>query len=88
MCAGSGSEGSSLMTLREMAVDYRREADRFRLRVRELRRQRRTANDNERFYLDRRISEMTAIQRELREISNLLEHYYERGYKRNGKYTL
>ena len=76
------------MTLREMAVDYRREADRFRLHVRELRRQRRTANDNERFYLDRRISEMTAIQRELREISNLLEHYYERGYKRNGKYTL
>lgn len=76
------------MTLREIGVEYRKEADRFRLRLRELRRQRRTADPKERFYLDRRIAEMTAIQRELREISNLLEHYYERGYKRNGKYTL
>lgn len=76
------------MTLREIAAEYRTEADRFRLRIRELRRQRQTADPNERFYLDRRISEMTSIQREMREMSNLLEHYYERGYKRNGKYTL
>ena len=76
------------MTLLEIAADYRREADRFRQRIRELRRERRTADKNEQFYLDRRIGELTTIQRELREISNLLEHYYERGYKRNGKYTL
>lgn len=76
------------MTLREIAVEYRKEADRFRLRVRELRLERRTADPKDRFYLDRRIAEMTSIQREMREISNLLEHYYERGYKRNGKYSL
>ena len=76
------------MTLREIAADYKKEADRFRLRIRELRRMRKTADPGELFYLDRRIAEMTAIQREMREISNLLEHYYERGYKRNGKYSL
>lgn len=76
------------MTLKEIAVEYRRDAERFRIRVRQLRQERKDASSEAAFYLDRRIAVMTAAQRELRELSNLLEHYYERGYKRNGKYTL
>lgn len=76
------------MTLRELAVEYRKDAERFRLRVYQLRQQRKEASPEAAFYLDRRIAVMTAAQRELRELSNLLEHYYERGYKRSEKYTL
>lgn len=76
------------MTLWEIAGEYKKEADRFRGRIRELKQQRKTADPEAIFYLDRRIAVMTAAQREMREISNHLAHYYERGYTRNEKYKL
>ena len=76
------------MTLYEMSFVYREEADRIRQRITELRRRRKTCPQEQRFYLDQRIARLTAIQRETRELAMLLEHYYERGYCRNAKYTL
>lgn len=76
------------MTLYEISIEYRKEADALRQRIRELRAARKTCPEPQRFYLDRRIADLTAIQRETRALALHLEHYYERGYSRNGKYTL
>lgn len=76
------------MTLPEMAKEYRRQEDRFRVRILELKQARKTATDRQRFYLDRRINELTALRRETREVAAVLEHYYERGFYKNGKYAL
>ena len=38
--------------------------------------------------LTRRIGTLQILWREARDQAVLLEHYYERGYRRNGRYTL
>lgn len=35
-----------------------------------------------------RIQTLQTIWRETRDLAVLLEHYYERGYRRNARYTL
>ena len=77
------------MTLLELSKEYGRSADLLRLRVKELQRmyphlKSRQARSN----VDNRLLVLTAMLRETREISILCERYYERGYRRNGKYTL
>lgn len=76
------------MTLYEISQEYKKEADRFRRRIRQLRKERPAANERERFYLDRRIAHMTAVQREMRELADFLEHYYERGNANNVNHSL
>ncbi|MDD6023692.1 MAG: hypothetical protein PUC06_05560 [Oscillospiraceae bacterium] len=76
------------MTLLEMSGEYWAEAEALRVRIAELRRETKSCPESRKFRLERRIAELTAIQRETRELAALLEHYYERGYCRNGKYTL
>ena len=76
------------MTLLEMSGEYRAEAEAIRARIAELRREKKSCPESQKFRLERRIAELTAILRETRELAVLLEHYYERGYCRNGKYTL
>ena len=51
-------------------------------------RQERSWDENERLQLADRIRLLQAMQREARELAALTEHYYERGYWRNVKYTL
>ena len=64
------------MTLLEISQGYREAAVPLRQRLRQLRLQLAQAEDPEEiWHLKRRIAELT-------------EHYYERGYYRNGKYTL
>ena len=40
------------------------------------------------WHLKRRIAELTPMLTQVNELAELTEHYYERGYYRNGKYTL
>ena len=77
------------MTLLELSVQYHAQAAALRERVAQLRaRQERSWDENERLQLADRIRLLQAMQREARELSALTEHYYERGYWRNVKYTL
>ena len=77
------------MTLLELSVQYHAQAAAPRERVAQLRaRQERSWDENERLQLADRIRLLQAMQREARELAALTEHYYERGYWRNVKYTL
>ena len=77
------------MTLLELSVQYHAQAAVRSDRVAQLRaRQERSWDENERLQLADRIRLLQAMQREARELAALTEHYYERGYWRNVKYTL
>jgi hypothetical protein len=77
------------MTLQEMSEEYKQQADRVKARMRALAQARRESRDEtEQTELAQRIRELTPIWRETREQATLLAHYYERGYRRNGKYTI
>lgn len=76
------------MTLLELSKEYRQQEARLRARILELRGMRKTCPPQDCFRLDRRIMELTELRRETREIATLLEHYYERGYQKRGKYAL
>lgn len=77
------------MTLLELSVEYRRQAEVLRGRIRELgqvREQLREAEEKE--TMGYRIRILQELWREARDLAVLTERYYERGYRRNGKYTL
>ena len=76
------------MTLYQMSFVYREDALRFRMRITVLREQARTADSEERLRLTRRILELEQLLRQSRELAELTQHYYERGYHRSEKYTL
>ena len=77
------------MTLLEISQGYREAAVPLRQRLRQLRLQLAQAeNPEEIWHLKRRIAELTPMLTQVNELAELTEHYYERGYYRNGKYTL
>ena len=76
------------MTLQEMSFTYREDAQRFRTRIRALREESRGVSREEARRLHRRILELETLARQSRELAELMQHYYERGYHRNEKYTL
>lgn len=77
------------MTLRELSGEYRAAAQPIRARLRELRIEMKTERDAERmFWLKRRTAVLTEMLRQMNELAELTEHYYERGYYRNEKYRL
>lgn len=77
------------MTLEEMAVEYRTQAQRLRERIRALEQAGRGAgSEEERVRLRSRSESLEPIWREARDLAVLLEHYYERGYRRNDRYTI
>ena len=62
---------------------------RFRMRITALReRQRLAGSAAEADALSRRIAELQALLRQSRELSELTRRYYERGYHRDGRYTV
>ena len=82
-------EEEDAMTLQEMSAAYRDQAQVLQRRIGELEEAR--ARSEERAEWDRltmRIDLLRCIWRETRELSVLLERYYERGYRRNAQYTL
>lgn len=77
------------MTLYELSLQYRAAAVPLRNRLRQLRQQLRQTDDPEQIWkLKRRIAELTPMLTQVNELAELTEHYYERGYYRNEKYTL
>ena len=77
------------MTLQQISQGYRDAAVPLRQRLRQLRLRLAEAEDPEEiWHLKRRIAELTPILTQMNELAELTERYYERGYYRNGKYTL
>ena len=77
------------MTLKEMSKCYRDAAVPLRQRLKQLRQALNQADDPEEiWHLKRRIAELTPLLTQMNELAELTEHYYERGYYRNEKYTL
>ena len=77
------------MTLLELSVEYRAHARALDLRICQLQAVlERTENEDQRVLLSERIHMLSTMLREARELAVLTERYYERGYRRNAKYTL
>lgn len=77
------------MTMRELSDSYRAAAQPLRVRLRELRQALAKAQDPEEiWHLRRRIAELTPMLTQMNELAELTEHYYDRGYYRNEKYTV
>lgn len=77
------------MTLLELSVEYRAHARTLDGRIVQLRRDwERAMDERERCRLADRIRILSTMQREARELAVLCERYYDRGYRRNAKYTV
>mgnify|MGYP001779580161 CR=1 FL=1 len=77
------------MTLLEMSVRYQDSAAAIRQRISELRLAVRLAEDPDTVHaLQRRITELTPLLQETRELAVLTAHYYDRSYHKHERYTL
>ena len=77
------------MTLLELSVEYRANARALDFIICQLQAVlERTENEDQRLMLNERIHMLSTMLREARELAVLTERYYERGYRRNAKYTL
>ena len=77
------------MTLLEMSALYTESAAALRRRIGELRQEARELKDEEgRRLLRRRITELTPLLQETRELAALTADYYDRSYHRHERYTL
>ncbi len=77
------------MTLREMSREYRASAAQLSAVLRSLRAQLRACQDpEERLRLRHRVYVLTTVLTQTRELAELTEHYYERGFWRNEKYSI
>ena len=74
------------MTLLRMAASYRQSADLLRVRIIALKDElARTEDPKERGRLERRIKDLNTLYRETRETALVLERYYDRRCRRNGR---
>lgn len=77
------------MTLAELSLEYRAHAHALDLRICQLEYLlRQTRNADRRCQLQDRIRMLSTMLREARELAVLTERYYDRGYRRNAKYTI
>ncbi len=77
------------MTLRELSVEYREHARLLDTRISQLDALlRASGDDGERCRLEERIHMLSTMLREARELAVLTERYYDRGYRRNARYTI
>ena len=77
------------MTLLELSVEFRAHARELDLRIHQLQnRMDRSQDESERCQLEERIRMLSTMLREARELAVLTERYYDRGYRRNAKYTI
>ena len=77
------------MTLSELSVEYRAHAGMLNQRIGQLQDELgRAETSRDRVLLDERIRMLSTMLREANELAVLTERYYDRGYRRNAKYTL
>ena len=77
------------MTLKELAPAYREAAELLSRRIKALQRAAARSEDPEEiWHLRRRIAELKPMLEQTRELAELTEHYYDRGYWRSEKYTV
>ena len=77
------------MTMLELSRSYELSAVLLQNRLRYLRKALAASRDPEEIWrLKRRIRELTPILTQMNELADLTAHYYDRGYWRNGKYTV
>ena len=77
------------MTLLELSAEYRSSAEALRARALELEHRLREEWDPaDRVMLEDRIKLLRTMWRETRDLAVLCERYYDRGYRRNVKYTI
>lgn len=77
------------MQLVEIAVGYRESEQKVKERLKDLKLARsRSKSSGDRSRIDAQITQLTAIRRECQAIAVLCERYYEKGYRRNEKYTV
>ena len=70
-------------------MEYRDHAGTLKTRINQLQTvQARTQDKDAQCMLDERIRVLTVMWRETRELAVLTERYYDRGYRRNVKYTI
>lgn len=75
------------MTLAELAVSYRSEADAIRLRIK-LVEQLPTHSRKEDLRKQARLQILGAMLRDARDVANICAHYYDRDYRRSARYLL
>ena len=78
------------MTMNELAKEYRRSAVLLKNRITELKKQLAKGNmcEMDKFRLRGRIDTLSKMERDMNEIAVVLERYYDRRYKRNGRYSV
>lgn len=77
------------MTLAELSIEYRSHAQALSVRIGQLEYLMEQTNDPDRCcQLQDRIRMLSTMLREARELAVLTERYYDRGYRRNAKYTI
>lgn len=77
------------MTLQEISVCYREAAALLSARLRQLRKELEGETEPEVvWHIKRRIAELTPILTQMNDLAELTEHYYDRGYPKDGRYTL
>ena len=77
------------MTLAELSLEYQAHAHALDLRICQLNdKLEHTKNADKRCQLQDRIRMLSTMLREARELAVLTERYYDRGYRRNAKYTI
>ena len=77
------------MTLYQMSFVYREDAVRFRMRITALQQKAKAATTSEEAQqLARRIADLQMLARQSRELAELTQHYYERGYYCDKRYTI
>ena len=75
------------MTLKEMAVSYRLEADRLRHRI-QLVRELPVRTEMERTAKIERLRLLEAMRRDVREVAVICERYYDPTFHKNERYSL
>ena len=77
------------MTLRELSPAYREAARLLSLRISQLRQaMKETKDPEEKWHLRRRILDLKPMLAQMQELADLTEHYYDKGYWRDEKYTV
>ena len=77
------------MTLKELSGAYRDAAALLERRIKALQLEAARSRDPEEIWrLRRRVAELKPMLQQTRELAELTEHYYDRGYWRSEKYTV